>query len=435
MKDQKKNPKKSALLSIIPGMGQFYNGQKVKGGIFLTLFILFVIEMICFGGAALMGLVTLGTTPGVDNSMFMMVQGTLQLLVTIIFIFFYCVQIRDAYKTAEKINLGKDVQHGWKGLMNSLATNGFPYVLTFPAYALMIFVIILPVLVTLFMAFTNYNFNHVPPQSLISWIGIQNFHDMFFLSSYRSTFFAVFGWTIIWTLAATTLQIVIGVFTATVANQDFIKGKRIFGIIFLLPWAVPAFVTIMSFSNIFNDSAGAINVQVIPFLNHILPFLHLESLPWMTNPLWTKVALIMIQGWLGFPYIYVLVTGILQSIDQNLYEAATIDGATALQKFNHITLPAILSVAAPTFVTQYTFNFNNFSIIYLFNNGGPGDVGGGAGTTDILISWIYKLTTSSTPQYGLASAITLLISAIVIGVSLIVFKKTHAFNMEEGEEI
>ena len=186
----------------------------------------------------------------------------------------------------------------------------------------------------------------------------------------------------------------------------------------------------MSFSNIFNDSAGAINVQVIPFLNHLLPFLHLHGLPWMTNPLWTKVALIMIQGWLGFPYIYVLVTGILQSIDQNLYEAATIDGATAIQKFNHITLPAILAVAAPTFVTQYTFNFNNFSIIYLFNNGGPGDVGGGAGRSDILISWIYKLTTSNTPQYGLASAITLLISAIVIGVSLVVFKKTHAFNMD-----
>lgn len=430
MKENKQSPRTSALLSIIPGLGQFKNGQKVKGGIFLGLFILFVIEMIFFGGNALVGLVTLGTNPGIDNSMFLMVQGTLQLLVTIIALFFYGVQIRDAYQTAVRIQKGKEVEDGWKGIRDSLATNGFPYMLTFPAYALMIFVIILPVLVTLFMAFTNYNFNHVPPQSLISWIGIQNFHDMFFLSSYRATFLSVFGWTLIWTFAATTLQITLGVFTAVVANQSFIKGKRLFGIIFLLPWAVPAFVTIMSFSNIFNDSAGAINVQVIPFLNHLLPFLHLHGLPWMTNPLWTKVALIMIQGWLGFPYIYVLVTGILQSIDQNLYEAATIDGATAIQKFNHITLPAILAVAAPTFVTQYTFNFNNFSIIYLFNNGGPGDVGGGAGRSDILISWIYKLTTSNTPQYGLASAITLLISAIVIGVSLVVFKKTHAFNMD-----
>lgn len=120
----------------------------------------------------------------------------------------------------------------------------------------------------------------------------------------------------------------------------------------------------------------------------------------------------------------------MQSISDDLYEAATIDGATPVQKFNHITLPAILAVAAPTFVTQYTFNFNNFSIIYLFNNGGPGDVGGGAGNSDILISWIYKLTTGNTPQYGLASAITLIISAIVIAVSLFVFKRSHAFDMD-----
>ena len=270
----------------------------------------------------------------------------------------------------------------------------------------MIFTIVLPVLVTLFMAFTNYDFNHIPPAALIDWIGIQNFKDMFFLSSYRSTFMAVFSWTLIWTLIASTLQIILGVFTATVAHQDWIKGKRIFGIIFLLPWAVPSFVTIMSFSNIFNDSAGAINVQIIPLLNKLSPFVDLSAINWMTDPFWTKVALIMIQGWLGFPYIYVLVTGILQSISDDLYEVATIDGASPLQKFNNITLPAILSVAAPTFVTQYTFNFNNFSIIYLFNEGGPGDVGGGAGNTDILISWIYKLTTNTTPQYGLASAVT-----------------------------
>jgi len=426
---EKLDPKKNMWLSLLPGLGQFKNGQKAKGCIFLGIFLLFVIEMIVFGAGALKGLVTLGTVAGRDHSMFLMVRGTLQVLLTVIFVIFYGANLLDAKHTAEKINQGKDIPKTFKELGQSIVEGGFPYLLTFPAYILMIFTIILPVFVTLLMAFTNYDFNHIPPASLISWIGLQNFHDMFMLSSYRATFNAVFGWTVIWTLCASTLQIVLGVFTAVVANQDFIKGKKIFGIIFLLPWAVPAFVTIMSFSNIFNDSAGAINVQVIPFLNHFLP-VNIPQISWMTDPFWTKVALIMIQGWLGFPYIYVLVTGILQSISQDLYEAATIDGATSLQKFNHITLPAILGVAAPTFVTQYTFNFNNFSIIYLFNNGGPGDVGGGAGNSDILISWIYKLTTGTTPQYGLASAVTLIISAIVICVSLAVFKKTRAFEMD-----
>lgn len=139
----------------------------------------------------------------------------------------------------------------------------------------------------------------------------------------------------------------------------------------------------------------------------------------------------MIQGWLGFPYIYVMTTGILQSIPGELYEAAKIDGANAIQRFTQITMPMILFVAAPIFVTQYTGNFNNFSMIYLFNAGGPGSVGGGAGSTDILISWIFKLTTGTSPQYSMAAAVTLIISTVIITVSLIIFKKTNAFNMEE----
>lgn len=138
----------------------------------------------------------------------------------------------------------------------------------------------------------------------------------------------------------------------------------------------------------------------------------------------------MVQGWLGFPYIYVMVTSILQSISEDLYEAAKIDGANAYKRFTSITLPVIFSVAAPTFLTQYTGNFNNFTMIYLFNNGGPGSVGGGAGATDILISWIYKLTTGTSPQFSFAAALTLIISVVVISVSLIVFKRTKAFEME-----
>ncbi len=157
----------------------------------------------------------------------------------------------------------------------------------------------------------------------------------------------------IWTLCATTLQITLGILTAVVAHQKFIKFKRIFGIIFLLPWAVPAFITIMSFSNIFNDSVGAINTQVIPFINQ-LPFVDISAISWKTDPNWTKVAIILVQGWLGFPYIYVMVTGILQSISEDLYEAAKIDGANAWQRFSNITLPAVFLVAAPTFITQYT---------------------------------------------------------------------------------
>lgn len=425
----KKELKKATLLSLIPGLGQFYNEQKFKGVIFLGVFLLFIVEMALFGVGALHGFMTLGSVPIEDHSLFLMIEGTLQLIITVIFLIFYAINIRDARVVAKQWNSGMKVNVTAKEIIHNVFDNGFPYVLTLPAYIVMTFAIIFPVLVTLFMAFTNYDFYHIPPANLIDWVGFKNFFNIFFLSSYRDTFGSVLSWTLIWTMCASTLQITLGIFTAVVANQEFIKGRRLFGVIFLLPWAVPAFITILSFSNIFNDSIGAINAQVIPFLNH-LPFVDISAIAWKTDPFWTKVAIIMIQGWLGFPYIYVMVTGILQSIPADLYEAAKIDGANAIQRFSQITMPMILYVAAPIFVTQYTGNFNNFSMIYLFNMGGPGSVGGGAGSTDILISWIYKLTTGTSPQYSVAAAVTLMISAIVITVSLIVFKRTKAFDME-----
>ncbi|MCI1859170.1 MAG: ABC transporter permease subunit [Sporolactobacillus sp.] len=429
-KNNRKSIRKAGLLSLIPGLGQIYNGQLVKGAAFLLITAAFAIELVTIGIPAFQGFITLGTVPIRDHSLFLMVKGTLQIIITFIFVIVMLLCISDARRVARLWNEGQTVNLGVYAMLRNIWNKGFPYLLTIPAYIVMLFVIVFPVLVTLFMAFTNYDFYHIPPAKLIDWVGWQNFFNMIFLSSYRSSFLTVLGWTLIWTLLATTCQIALGIVTAVIANQKFIIGKRLFRTIFLLPWAVPAFVTIMSFSNIFNDSIGAINSQVLAFLND-LPFLHFEGIPWKTDPFWTKTALIMIQTWLGFPYIFVMVTGVLQSIPDDLYEAANMDGANFMQKFNKITLPMIMFATAPVLITQYTFNFNNFSIIYLFNSGGPGDVGGGAGSTDILISWIYKLTTGSSPQYALASAITIVISIIVIAVSLFAFKKTHSFSNEE----
>lgn len=425
-----KQKRKSGLLSIIPGLGQIANQQLSKGLLFLAITGLFAFELCVFGIQALTGLMTLGSVPGEDHSLFMLIEGTLQLIVTVIFLMFYIFNIHDSRKTAAMKAAGLEVNTTAKDMICHAGDKGFPYLFTLPAYIMMVFVIIFPVLVTLFVALTNYDFYHIPPNRLIDWVGFKNFLNIFFLGSYRETFVNVLGWTVIWTICATTLQIILGIVTALFVNQDFIKGKRIFRMIFLFPWAVPAFITIMSFSNMFNDSIGAVNAQVIPLFNH-LPFVELPAIAWKTDPFWTKTALIMIQTWLGFPYIYVMVTGVLQAIPGELYEAAKIDGATFIQRFRHITFPMILFATAPVMITQYTFNFNNFSIIYLFNEGGPGSAGAGAGSTDILISWIYKLTTGTSPQYSVAAAVTLLISFIVIGISLIAFKKSNAFGNEE----
>lgn len=426
------NPKKAMGLSLIPGLGQIYNKQKAKGAIFLAVTALFLVYFLGSGAGELAKLVTLGTVRGQDNSLFILIRGAFHLIITVVYFLFYALNIKDAGTVAKRINNGIAVPKTLKDMLHAIYENGFPYLLIIPSYIAMTFAIIFPVLVTLLIAFTNYDFKHTAPTTLLDWIGFQNFTNMWTLSTFRSAFTSVLGWTLIWALAASTLQIVLGILTAIIANQPFVKGKRIFGVIFLLPWAVPAFITILTFSNMFNDSVGAINAQVLPLFAKIFPFLDGVLIPWKTDPTWTKIALIMMQGWLGFPYIYVLTLGILQSIPNDLYEAAYIDGANGWQKFRNITFPMILAVAAPTLISQYTFNFNNFSIIYLFNDGGPGSVGGNAGSTDILISWIYKLTTSnSTPQYSMAAAVTLIVSVIVISISMIAFKKLHAFDMED----
>ena len=424
-------PRKALLLSLIPGLGQIYNKQKAKGAIFLGVTILFLIYFFAIAAPELGSLITLGEVPGRDNSLFMLIRGAFHFILVIVYFIFYALNLKDAYTIAKRWNNDYPVPTTFKDMLKGIYANGFPYLLIIPSYIAMTFAIIFPVLVTLLIAFTNYDFQHLPPTKLLDWVGVTNFTNIWRLSTLRSAFGAVLGWTIIWALTASTVQIVIGIFTAIIANQPFIKGKRIFGVIFLLPWAVPAFITILTFSNMFNDSIGAINTQVIPLLGKVLPFLNGHLIPWKTDPTWTKVALIMMQGWLGFPYIYVLTLGILQSIPNDLYEAAYIDGANAWQKFRNITFPMILAVAAPTLISQYTFNFNNFSIMYLFNDGGPGTVGGGAGSTDILISWIYRLTTGAAPQYSMAAAVTLIISLIVISISMIAFKKLHAFDMED----
>ena len=424
-------PRKALLLSLIPGLGQIYNKQKAKGAIFLGVTILFLIYFFAIAAPELGNLITLGEVPGRDNSLFMLIRGAFHFILVIVYFIFYALNLKDAYTIAKRWNNDYPVPTTFKDMLKGIYANGFPYLLIIPSYIAMTFAIIFPVLVTLLIAFTNYDFQHLPPTKLLDWVGVTNFTNIWRLSTFRSAFGAVLGWTIIWALAASTVQIVIGIFTAIIANQPFTKGKRIFGVIFLLPWAVPAFITILTFSNMFNDSIGAINTQVIPLLGKVLPFLNGHLIPWKTDPTWTKIALIMMQGWLGFPYIYVLTLGILQSIPNDLYEAAYIDGANAWQKFRNITFPMILAVAAPTLISQYTFNFNNFSIMYLFNDGGPGTVGGGAGSTDILISWIYRLTTGAAPQYSMAAAVTLIISLIVISISMIAFKKLHAFDMED----
>ncbi|KMP24859.1 arabinogalactan ABC transporter permease [Bacillus cereus] len=417
-----KHRKMATMLSIIPGVGQMYNKQFVKGLIFLVLTGSFIVAFADLLNMGLWGIVTLGTEVPRDHSVFLLVEGILALIVIVFGLGIYAFNLYDAYQNGKKRDIGTPL-NSVKEQYRNLLDQGFPYLMVSPGFLLLIFVVVFPIIFVILIGFTNYDLYHSPPAKLVDWVGFKNFIDIFTLPMWRETFLSVFSWTVIWTFVATTLQVALGIFLAIIVNQPGIKGKAIIRTIFILPWAVPAFVSILVFSGMFNETFGAIN-------NQVLALFGIEKIAWMTDPFWAKIALIMIQTWLGFPFVFAMTTGILQSIPGELYEAATVDGATTWQQFRKITLPLVLYATAPILITQYTFNFNNFSIIYLFNGGGPAVAGQDAGGTDILISWIYKLTMTSA-QYGKAAALTMILSLIVITVALWQFKRTKSFQEED----
>ena len=414
-----KHRRTAAALSFIPGGGQLYNKQWLKALIFFLTTAAFILVFFDLLNMGLWGIVTLGVETPRDNSVFLLAEGILSLIVLAFGIGLYYLNIRDAYANGKRRDNGLPVQN-LKDNYHNLINQGYPYLISGPALILLIFSVVFPILFSFALAFTNYDLYHSPPANLFDWVGLQTFKQIFTVNIWRRTFFDVLSWTVVWTLFASTLQITLGVFLAVLVNQKELHFKKLIRTIFVLPWAVPGFVTILVFAGMFNNSFGAIN-------NDILAFFKISPVMWMTDAAWTRVALIIIQGWLGFPYIFTVSTGVLQSIPDDLYEAANMDGATALQKFRNITLPVILTAMAPTLITQYTFNFNNFNIIYLFNGGGPAVAGSTAGGTDILVSWIYKLTMQSS-QYAIAAALTILLSVFVITIAMWQFRRTNSFK-------
>lgn len=409
----------SAMLSLIPGLGQLFNRQYIKGFVIFSLFTAFMLVFSDFFQAGIWGFVTLGTEVPRDNSIFLLSEGLVALIIMSVGLVFYILNIRDAYVNGQRLSQGMEV-NSIRGTYHAILNEGYPYLLTGPAFFVLLFSVVFPILFTISLAFTNYDLYHSAPANLADWVGLETFKKIFSVDIWRNTFVNVLGWTVVWTLVASTLQVSVGILLAIIVNQKKLKAKKFIRTIFMLPWAVPGFVTILIFGGLFNDSFGAIN-------NQILASVGIGPISWMTDPNWTRIALLLIQTWLGFPYIFLVTTGTLQSIPDELYEASVMDGASAWQKFKQITLPIILYSMTPIIITQYTFNFNNFNIIYLFNGGGPAVLGSNAGGTDILVSWIYKLTMQNS-QYALAAALTILLSVFVIFIALWQFRRSNSFK-------
>ncbi len=417
--------------SLLPGLQQYKNGQAYKTYFFAPVFVLFSLFAISFLASNIGGFITLGETPKIDNSLLLLGSGTLSLIVFAVYLYVYRLLVLDGIRTGMKIKNGEDVSRTFEESKTYLSEQGFVYISLMPAIIFVLFIVIYPVIMTFLVANTNYSATTEVPGNLVDWNWLTNFKRILTEEYWTSAFTQVLKWNLIWAIFAALGGITVGVIVAIVVNQDFIKGKRIFRSIYILPWAVPAFITISVFSQMFLTS-GVINTSVIPSINNLIPFVDLPTdIRWKFDADYTKLALILIQTWLGFPFIFLMTTGVLQSISADLYEAAEIDGGTSMQKFKTITLPIVLYATAPILITQFTFNFNNFGIIYLFNNGGPA-TGSTAGSTDILLSWIFKMTTDGNHVQSMAAAITIFMSLFTMAVAGFSLSRTKQFKDEEG---
>lgn len=423
---EKTKPIISYATVLLPGLGQALNGQlgKMAVMIFGSLFIYLIAIPYALGfgnyqGEGVAGLISLAEGGArIDKSLIFMIEGVVSIFLLLLAALVVYISFSDVYRV-ETGKIKGVRPKTWFENKKSLLEEGFPYVTSLPAMIIILFIVLVPVITTFLLSFTNMDPQH---QSKFSWVGIQNYRLIALGEGLAgSVFWLILVWTLIWTLAATTLAILIGFFMALLVNNERVKGKRFFRTIYILPWAVPAFITIMYFS-IMTAPGGSITEILAGIFNTRIEI--------KNNTFLTRTALILIQGWLGSAYVFLLTTGVLQSIPSDLYEAAEIDGATAWDRMIRITVPLVLFQISPLLVTQYTFNFNNFSVIFLFNEGGPFNpqlYGNLAGSSDLLISYIYKLAMMNQYQ-AIGAAITIFISLGLMVFAYLGFRNSKGFK-------
>ncbi|WP_135257121.1 ABC transporter permease subunit [Thermus caldilimi] len=254
------------------------------------------------------------------------------------------------------------------------------------------------------------------------FVGLRNFS--FILSQASKALFPVFAWNVVFALSTVLLNALLGLILGLVLNNKALKLRNFYRTVLIVSWALPGVITVQVFVALLNYNFGAIN--------RLLGVLGIYPIPWLNDPDWAKVAILLVNLWLGFPYMMTATLGALSTIPDELYEAAKVDGATPWQALWGITLPLLEKPMVPILLSSFAFNFNNFYIIYLLTGGGPAQEGrlATAQATDILISWAYKTAFSAEGQsaYGLGAAISLLIFAITVAISLVNFRITGALR-------
>lgn len=428
------------LSFIICGLGNILNKQIAKGLTFLALEVAYIYYMISSGITSIQNFITLGVNEqgevyneqlGIyeyvagDNSMLFLLYGVITIFLTLGFIFLMVSAGKSAYGVQFRKEHGMPIPKLKDDIYSLKQENLHKLMLAFPIVGVLTFTIV-PLVYMILIAFTSYDHEHQPPGNLFDWVGLENFKAMFAAGGkLAGTFWPVLGWTLTWAVFATVTCFFLGIALALLINRKETKCKGLWRFMFILSIAVPQFVSLLSMRTIFNAN-GPVNV-VLRSLGIIGAT---DSIPFFTDPFLAKVTIICINIWIGVPFTLLQTTGILQNIPGELYEAAQIDGAGPLTIFRKITLPYIFFVMTPYLITTFTGNINNFNVIFLLSGGGPDTMAYYyAGKTDLLVTWLYRLTITQ-KDYNLGAVIGILTFVVLATVSLITYRRTGSYKDE-----
>lgn len=430
---------KTRLSYLFMGFGCIARGQIIKGLLYLACQALMVWYLISFAWQYLSKFGTLGTagmqrvwseerqifvrTPG-DNSLLILLFSVMTIMLSIGFIALWRANIRSAYKAQTFARSGKKLPSFTDDIKAMLDERYHVTLISLPSLMVIAFTI-LPTVFMILIAFTNFDAKHQPPGNMFTWVGLENFRNLFGGNTLISnTFGKVLGWTMIWAVVATVTNYIFGMLLAIFINNNGIKLKAMWRTIFVITIAVPQFVSLMLMSQILHLE-GPLNV-----LLKQLGFIE-QNIPFLTSATFARVTVLVVNLWVGIPYSMLITSGILMNIPKDLYESASIDGASPARMFFSITMPYMLFVTTPYLITAFVGNINNFNVIFLLTRGGPLVTEYyQAGKTDLLVTWLYRLTVDR-QDYSLASTIGIFVFIITAGISLLVFNLSGSSRREE----
>ena len=378
--------------------------------------------------------------PG-DDSVKVLLYGLLTVVFIIGFIATWRMQVKQCRICMDITASGKKIKSG-KDDLQSLLDDQFHKTLLAPSLVGILVFTILPTIFMTLIAFTNYDAAHDGYSNLFSWVGLTNFNELTNVGhgGLGAAFGEILSWTIIWAFFATFTNYFLGMMVAMLINKKGIVLKKFWRTVLVMTIAIPQFVSLLYVKNLFNQGGFIGNLLIT---NNLLPEALTSANIWSLwgHPVTSKILLVIINIWVGIPYVMLMATGILMNIPQDLYESSRVDGATGVQQFTKITLPYMLFVTGPYLLTSFVGNLNNFNIIYFLSGGGPtyttadGFTGAGGvsvGHTDLLVTWLYRMTMGSAKvEYYSASVIGIMVFLVVAILSLIVYNIIPSTKNEE----